>query len=855
MRGRAAPTFLDELRTNRIFYEMTTAAVPAVSTEPDIHERLNSIWETPKTLWGWFATVDHKQVGIRYLATAFLFLLIGGVEALLLRIQLAAPDQGVLSPEAYNQIFSLHGITMIFWYAAPILSGFGNYLVPLMLGARDMAFPRLNAFSYWVFLFSGLFLYGSLFLLQAPHAGWFAYVPLTNNRFSPGFNMDFFALSLILFTISQTAGAINFIVTILRLRAPGMALHRMPLFMYSTGTTAVLSLLSMPALLVACIFLELDRQWGTHFFDVARGGDTLLWQQAFWFFGHPWVYIIFLPATGMISMLLPVFARRPIVGYTYVAVATMLTGLVGMGVWVHHMFAVGMGQMAMSFFSAASMTISVFSAVQVFAWIGTLWSGRPVLKTPLLFALGFIASFAIGGLNGVVTAVVPFDWQVHDTYFVVSHLHYVLIGANVFPVFAGFYYWLPKMTGRMLGERLGAWSFWLMFIGFNVAFFPMQMLGLLGMRRRVYTYEAGSGWTGLNQLATAGAFLLAVGILLSIINLFQSRRRGEPAGPDPWRADSLEWSTGSPPEHYAFAHIPTVASRHPLWDDHDEEADPRGERALDQGRLTLATSWLDGRPAAYSRMPEDTATPFVLALLLSSFCIALLLKSLWMAGALLLGSLATLAIWLWPKMEKAREKIGEVVVDGLRLGWDERRGTGGMVLLIVSEALLFVVLFFAYYYLGAGAPRWPLDEPPKLPLALTMLAVLLASSAVLHWGERGLRHGRRGRARGAVLAAILLGADFLVLQALEYRDHLKSLLPTSDAYGSIFYTITSFHAAHLVFGVLALVFVLLLPRLEPLERPPHRPLHNAALYWHFVDFVWIFIVGLLYVAPHLKGKG
>lgn len=830
---------------------MTTAAIPSSASEPELRKHLTAIWETPKTLWGWFATVDHKKIGVRYLVTAFLFLLIGGVEALVMRLQLASPDLGVLTPEAYNQIFSLHGITMIFWYAAPILSGFGNYLVPLMLGARDMAFPRLNAFSYWMFALSGLFLYGSLLLLQAPHAGWFAYVPLTNARFSPGFNMDFFALSLILFTISQTAGAINFIVTILRLRAPGMALHRMPLFMYSTGTTAVLSVLSMPALTIACTFLELDRQWGTHFFDVPRGGDPLLWQQAFWFFGHPWVYIIFLPATGMISMLLPVFARRPILGYTYVAVATVLTGLVGMGVWVHHMFAVGMGQMSMSFFSAASMTISVFSAVQVFAWIGTLWTGRPVLKAPLLFALGFLANFAIGGLNGVVTAVIPFDWQVHDTYFVVSHLHYVLIGANVFPVFAAFYYWLPKITGRLLDERLAAWSFWLMFIGFNGAFFPMQLLGLLGMRRRVYTYEAGSGWTGLNQLATAGAFLLAVGILLSLVNLVRSLRRGEHAGADPWRADGLEWSIESPPEHYAFAHIPTVASRHPLWDDHDEEADPRGERALDEGRLTLATTWLDAAPAAYSRMPEDTTAPLVLSVLLTGLIVAVLFKSLWVAGALALMSLAAIAFWLWPKLEKAGEKVGEVVVEGVRLGRDDRRGTGGMLLLILSEALLFVVLFFSYYYLGRRAPRWPLDEPPKLPLALTMLAILLISSAVLHWGERGLKQGRRGRARLAVLGTLLLGIVFLVLQTIEYRDHLKTLRPTTDAYGSIFYTLTSFHAAHLVFGLLALGYVLLLPRLEPLERPPHRPLHNAALYWHFVDCVWIFIVALLYVAPNL----
>jgi cytochrome c oxidase subunit I len=830
----------------------TAAAVKSPSADSDPAQRLKEIWETPKTLYGWLATVDHKKVAIRYLVTAFAFLLIGGLEALVMRLQLAAPEEGLLGPEAYNQLFSMHGITMIFWYAAPILSGFANYLVPLMLGARDMAFPRLNAFSYWMFLLSGLFLYASPFLGQAPHAGWFAYVPLTEARYSPGLNMDFFALSLILFTISQTAGAINFLVSIWRLRAPGMALHRMPLFMYSTSTTSALSVLAMPALTVACVFLELDRRWGTHFFRVPHGGDPLLWQQAFWFFGHPWVYIVFLPATGMISMLLPVFARRPIVGYSYVAVATVLTGLVGMGVWVHHMFAVGMGQMAMSFFSAASMTISVFSAVQVFAWIGTLWKGRPVMTVPLLFAVGFIANFAIGGLNGVVTAVIPFDWQVHDTYFVVAHLHYVLIGTNLFPVFAGFYYWLPKITGRMLGERLGRWSFWVMFAGFNLAFFPMQLLGLLGMRRRVYTYESGSGWGTLNLLATIGAFILAIGILLSIINFFISLRRGRVAGKDPWRADSLEWSTESPPAPYGSVHIPTVTTRHPLWDDHDEEEDPRGERILDQGRLTLSTSWLDARTVAYARMPEDTAVPLVLSLLLTGLFTAVLLRSLWAAGALALVCFATMGYWLWPKLEKASEKIGEIVIDGRVLPWDDRRGTGGMVLTIVTEALLFVVLFFSYYYLGHGQPKWPTHEAPKLTLAFIMLGVLLLSSAVLHWGERQLRKGERGRARAAVLATIALGAGFLVIQGFEYHDHLKTLLPTTDSYGSIFYTITSFHAAHVLVGVLCLIFVAWLPRLEPVERPPHRPLHNVSLYWHFVDLVWIFVVGLLYVVPNLK---
>jgi heme/copper-type cytochrome/quinol oxidase subunit 1 len=578
-----------------------------------IRRRLLALWERPHTVWGWFATVDHKEIGLRYLVTAFAFLIIGGLEALAIRIQLARPEAAVLTPEQYDQIFTMHGVTMIFWYASPILSGFANYLIPLFSGARDMAYPRLNAFTFWTFLASGLFLYASPFVGQAPHAGWFAYVPYTLKEYSPGLNMDFFALALLFLTISTTA---------------------------------------LPPLTAALVFLELDRQWGTHFYDTARGGSAMLWQQLFWFFGHPWVYIIFLPATGMISMILPVFARRPIVGYTWVAFATVLTGVVGFGVWVHHMFATGMTQMAMSFFSAASMTISIFSAVQVLAWVATLWQGRPVLKTPMLFALGFLLVFVIGGLNGIVTAAIPFDWQLTDTYFVVSHLHYVLVGANMLPVFAAFYYWLPKMTGRMLDETLGQWSFWLIFVGLNVTFFPMQILGLLGMPRRIYTYPAITGWGNLNMLETIGAFVLAVGILVSIVNFFRSLRVGVPAGPNPWNADTMEWETESPPPVYGSERVPMIATRHPLWDDFDEEFDPDDDRVFDEGRVTVVTSPLDAVPISIAKMPDDTMTPFLMAVAMTVLFTALLLKSMGIALAAVVACLFVAAAWLWPEPER-----------------------------------------------------------------------------------------------------------------------------------------------------------------------------------------------------------
>lgn len=614
-----------------------------------IEERLTRLWETPDTLYGRLSTVDHKTIGKRYLVTAMAFLIAGGIEALVMRMQLARANAGLLTPEMYNQIFTMHAVTMIFWYAAPILSGFAVYFVPLLIGARDMAFPRLNAFTYWSYLFSGLLLYGSALIGQSPHGGWFAYVPFTDKTYSPGLGMDFYALALIFLTISTEGGALNFIVTIFRLRAPGMTISKMPLFLYSTLTISCAILLALPSLTVGCVFLELERQWGFHFFDVAHGGAPLLWQQLFWIFGHPWVYVVFLPATGMVSMLLPVFSRRPIVGYPYVAISTVLTGLVGFGVWVHHMFAVGMSHMGMSFFSAASMTISIFTAVQVFAWLATVWTGRPVPTASFKFAMGFIALLVIGGLNGIVTAVIPVDWQVHDTYFVVSHLHYVLVGANVFPVFAGFYYWLPKITGRLLNERLGSWSFWIMFIGMNVTFFPMHVLGIEGMTRRIYTFSSGLGWDSMNMIASIGAFVLAFGILLSILNFFSSLRTGRLAGNNPWRADTLEWELESPPAPYGSVHIPTVVSRHPLWDDYDEEDDPGDARVLDQGRLTLSSTPLDAEPVALASMPSDSLMPFLFNLGMTVFFAALIFKLLWLALAGIVAMAVFNALWLWPK--------------------------------------------------------------------------------------------------------------------------------------------------------------------------------------------------------------
>jgi cytochrome c oxidase subunit I len=612
-------------------------------------QQLTELWKTPNTIYGWFASVDHKDLGIRYLVTAFVFLVVGGLEALVMRLQLMYANESLLSPEVYDQLFSMHGITMIFWYASPILSGFSVYLVPLMTGARDVAFPRLNSFTYWSFLFSGILVYIAPLIGQSPHAGWFSYMPYTNITYSPTHGMDFYAMAIIMLGISTTGAAINFIATILFFRAPGMAISKMPLFLYSTLTISCTILFAMPALTLACIFLELERRWGMHFFDVASGGSPLLWQQLFWFFGHPWVYVIFLPATGMVSIIVPVFSRRPIVGYTYVAMSTILTGVVGFSVWLHHMFTVGMSDLTMSFFSAGSMMISLFTTITIFAWLATVWKGRPVVTASMLYALGSVALLVIGGLSGVVTGIIPVDWQLHNTYYVVAHIHYVLIGANVFPVFAGLYFWLPKMTGRMMNERLGKWSFWVMFIGFNLGFFPMHIVGLMGMPRRIYTYSADLGLQPMNQLMTFGAFVLGIGILISIVNLFYSLRHGAVAGNNPWNSDGLEWAMSSPPPDYEVTHIPQVATRHPLWDTFDQDEDPGDQRVLAQARLSLTSTLLDALPQAAATMPNLSLIPMFLALALFFFFLSLVFQWMWMSLAGLIATFLLGCLWLWPR--------------------------------------------------------------------------------------------------------------------------------------------------------------------------------------------------------------
>lgn len=524
--------------------------------------------------WGWIATTDHKRIGVLYIVTSFVFLLAGVTEALLMRTQLYAPRSTFLGPEAYNQVFTMHGTTMVFLFLMPLIAGMGNYLIPLMIGARDMAFPRLNAFGYWLLLFGGLFLYSSFLFGAAPNAGWFGYPPLTERQFNANAGIDFWALSLFLLGISSTAGAINFIVTTIRLRAPGMTFNRMPLFVWAMLVTSFIVVFAMPSLTAGAVLLLIDRHLSTPFYIALAGGDPLLWQHLFWAFGHPEVYILVLPAMGMVSEVLPVFSRKPIFGYPFIAWSGVAIGVLGFLVWAHHMFAVGLPLVAQAYFAGASMVIAVPTGVKIFNWIATMWGGRLILKPPLLFAIGFIGQFVVGGVTGVFISIPPFDWQVSDTYFIVGHFHYTLFGGTLFGMFAGLYYWFPKMTGRLLDDRMGHIHFWLILIGFNLTFFPLHLLGLWGMPRRVYTYSAGLGWEIPNQISTIGGFIIGLSVIVFLVNALISMRRGALAGKDPWDGWTLEWATSSPPPVENFATIPAVRSRRPLYDEkHPELAD------------------------------------------------------------------------------------------------------------------------------------------------------------------------------------------------------------------------------------------------------------------------------------------
>jgi len=591
----------------------------ATATTPEALRRaarLERIWKEPGGLVGWITTTDHKRIGILYLFTSLAFFALGGVEALLIRTQLLHPESTLVGPGTFNQALTMHGVTMIFFFIIPMTTGaFGNYLLPLMIGARDMAFPRLNALSYWLFLGSGIFIYSGVFAGHAPNAGWFNYVPLASRVYSPGPGIDFYCLGLIFNGISSTVASINFIVTIFKLRAPGMSLNRMPLFAFAFLAVSFALLFALPSLTLDCVFLELQRRLGFQFFDPAHGGTVFLWQHLFWFFGHPEVYIIILPAFGIATSIIPTFTKRRMVAFPLVAMAEIAVAFIGFGVWAHHMFSAGLPAITTVYFAAASMMVVIPSAIQIFAWLTTFASGRPKFTTPLLWIVGFITYFIIGGLSGIMFAAIPFDQQTTDTYFVVAHFHFIIFGAAVFPLLGGLYYWFPKVTGKLYDERLGKLSFWATFIGTGLTFFPMHIVGLLGMPRRVYTYPKDVDWQSYNLIESIGSYLIAAGLLMVLANLVRSYLKGAPSGNDPWGGATLEWSTTSPPPDYNYPVIPKVSSAYPMWDLDDRVADTgkleRGELVLEEGHLTPATTVFDANWDEVLDMPSESIWPFL----------------------------------------------------------------------------------------------------------------------------------------------------------------------------------------------------------------------------------------------------
>jgi cytochrome c oxidase subunit I+III len=632
--------------------DLTTAAGDAEQAELELLART---YGERGGVWSWVTSVDHKSIAKRYIVTCFVFFLLAGLNAVLMRLQLARPENGLLGPDRYNQLFTVHGTAMMFLFAVPVMTAFALYLVPLMVGTRDVAYPRLNAFGYWTFLIGGGFLFVSLYLNTGPDTGWFAYVPLSGPEYSPGKRVDVWAQVVTFTEIAGLVAAVEIIVTVFKQRAPGMSLNRIPLYVWSVLVIAFMIVFAMPSVAMAStLMLAMDRLVATHFFNPAEGGDPLLWQHLFWFFGHPEVYIMFIPGLGFISTIVETFTKRPVFGYPVMVISLFMTGFVAFGLWVHHMFATPIPQLGQSFFTAASVLIAIPTGIQIFCWIATIYAGRPRLTVSMLFALGFIVVFIIGGVTGVMIASVPFDLQVHDTYFIVAHFHYVILGGVVFPLFGACYLFFPKITGRMLSEQLGRWHFWLFFIGVNLTFFPMHLLGLDGMPRRVYTYLPEMGWGDMNLLATIGATIIASSIVVFLANVLVSVRSGVLAGPNPWGSPGLEWATTSPPAPWNFHHIPVVEGRFPLWN-------PAGELPVATGlrsdrREYLVTSALDALPDNRHEMPGPSHWPLAMALAVGvTFIGAIFTPWAYVVGFVLLT--IAFAGWGWPRGTKSEDRI------------------------------------------------------------------------------------------------------------------------------------------------------------------------------------------------------
>ena len=779
-------------------------------------------------LGAWLTTTDHKRIGVMYILTSLAFFLVAVVFAMLMRTQLIVPRNTLLSAEAYNQIFTMHGTTMIFLFGMPLIIGVANYIVPLQIGARDMAFPRANALSYWLLLFGGLLLYSSFLFGGAVDTGWFSYAPLTLKAYSPHDGVTFWIVSLLVLGASSILGSINFIVTCLRFRAKGMRLRDMPIFSIATFINSFLILFAFPSLTAAIVMLYFDRQFGTSFFDPAGGGDPLIWQHLFWFFGHPEVYILVLPAFGVMSEVVPIYSRKPLFGRESMIVMLGVIGFLGFLVWAHHMFATGLPNYFNVLMAGSSMLIAIPTGVKIFNWLATMWGGSLRFQTPLLFACGLIALFTVGGITGVTLATVPFDWQVTDTYYVVGHFHNVLFAGTVFALFAGIYYWFPKMFGRKMDDRLGKWHFWLIIVGFLVTFMPMYMLGFLGMPRRVYTYDADLGWNTLNLISSIGGYIIAVSILIFLYNFVTSLRSGEVAGNDPWRGWTLEWATTSPPPHGNFTSLPVVHSERPLYDLEQEEA------AAAEGGPPPDVYTLPAEPE------QSTPVPFWLAVGILILAVGLLTS--WVVLVIGVGVLLVVAA-VWMSAHWTEPEIADA---------DRHRFTfvgAGMLAFIGSESVFFASLIAAAVHLRIHNHTLGQQGFDAVFPAINTI-VLFTSGVTAHYMQVAYRKHKAGTFYLLLVLTLILGSAFLGGQAYEYT-HLGLGLTANLAVSS-FFVLTGFHGFHVLCGLLVLLYLLVRAARERKVRTG-ASLRTSAMvdagtyYWHFVDAVWVAVFVVVYL--------
>ena len=818
-------------------------------------ERLKKVWALPRG-WRVISAVNNSVIGYFYIGTAFLFFVLAGVLALIMRVQLAAPGGEFVGQHTYNQLFTMHGTVMMFLFAVPAVEAMGVLLLPQMLGARDLPFPRLGAFAFWAYFIGGLVFFSTIFFDAAPSGGWFMYPPLTGMKFSPGPGADFWLLGIGFIEVSAIAGAIEIIVGVLRNRAPGMSLDKMPIFAWTMLVFAAMVVFAFPAVILATMMLELERAFDWPFFIPSRGGDALLWQHLFWFFGHPEVYIIFLPAAGMVSMIVPTMAQVPLVGYRLIVIALVATGFFSFGLWVHHMFTTGIPAVSLGFFSAASMAVAIPSGIQVFAWIATFALGRLQITTASLFVFGFLFIFTVGGLTGVMVAMVPFDWQAHDTYFVVAHLHYVLVGGMVFPLFAAFYYWAPAFSRRALSERLGKTAFALMFIGFNVAFFPMHITGLIGMPRRVYTYPSGLGWETLNLVSTAGAFLIALGVAIFILDLIRNLRPtvGDSAG-NVWNAGTLEWLEN---DTYAARSVPYVRDRDPMW------ADPQLSKDVDEGRYylpgpltgqreTLVTSPLLAEPQYVMRLTGPGWAHVLAAVFTAAFFLLLTVKFVTAALIAAAGALVAIIVWLWETDKAPTEdvELGRgLTVPTYATGPMSHSWWAVIVMMLVAGAL-YLSFVFAYLYLWTVAPANWSAARPGAAWALGALILLVAGSVAIFIARFLLKGSRRTLSAIATITALACLAAGLTL---DVGGHFESgLRPSASGYGAIVYM-----AAFLQFEVVAAVLIMgafFLARLATGQVDARRTVvfDNMALMYLYAAGQGCAGLALTYGVPRLVG--